>query len=479
MTDGVVLCVVVVLAMATLTILFALYRYLAAQGVQHAFLGMILLLTLGTEYCLRPLMILASGQFGWEPSVLRPLTDSDAGGLAIASILSMVGIGALALSLTMTCRPGGWRGIPSTDTLLNGSSAGSTMSVPLSVVTVMAIIASAAVALQLGSIGGSLQGDFGRQRFTSGYSYLLVNLAGLSLVVALASLPPTTLLRWRTRSLLVGSYIAFAGTHFLVLGGRAEIIIVTISALMITTARLGRPRKGTLVAVLSLATILLGLQRVSTREAFAPENRDASPLSLAVESLRDPLALVTKYDVSAYDKLVMLEDAGGELGYGETYLAALATPVPGKASRLEGGNRVFTKRFLPSRYERGVTYEGMSMFGEARYNFGWIGPPLVGVLAGWAYGALVRRAKRGDKWLLTLSLAAGLFPGLIRADALNTAALGGSLIAFTLLISGVVTRRQSRRSGPLPAASIAGERGPSPGFGDHQGRREARVLLSG
>jgi hypothetical protein len=320
------------------------------------------------------------------------------------------------------------------------------MSVPLSLATAVAVVVSTAVALQLGRFGGSFEGDFGRQNVGSGYIYLFVNLAGISALVAIASLPLASLARWRTRLLLAGSYGIFVAIHSLVLGGRAEIIIVTIAVLVVTTARLGRPRKTVLLVTLLLATLALGVYRLTTREVFAVPMGE-SKLSLAVESLKDPLGLVTRYDVSAYDKLVLLEEVQPNLRYGDTYLAALLSPIPGtEALAPEGGNRQFTEEFIPKRYQRGVTYEGVSMFGEARLNFGWLGVPIAGALAGYMYGWFIRRATTDRQWMLIVAMAGGVFPSLIRADALNTAALGASLTVFTLVVSAVVTRQQRQHA---------------------------------
>lgn len=458
MTDVVVAVVVVVCALTVMAISMGLYAFLARQSLSLAFVGMVFVVTLGTEYCLRPFQILSSGEFGWEPSIVRPLATVEPDALALASIVSVVGVALFALFVRLPS--GSLNGRRSSASEADSPAThGSTMSVPLGLATIVAVVASSAIALQLGRLGGSLEGEFGRQNIGSGYTYLLVNLAGLSALVALVTLPRSTLLRRRTRVLLLASYGAFVAIHFLVLGGRAEIIIVTVAILVVGTARLRRPRKPVLVAILLLATVALGIHRVTTREVFG-EPAGTSKVSLAVASLQDPLALVTRYDVSAYDKLVLLEEVQPPLLYGETYLAALLSPLPGRdISTLEGGNRQFTKEFIPDRYERGVTYEGVSMLGEARLNFGWLGPPLVAALAGLAYGQLVRHAHRGRRWLLTLALATGIFPSLIRADALNTAALGGSLIVFTLLISAMVTRHQGQRAhggAPRIRAGIGG-----------------------
>lgn len=447
MTDVVTAVVIVWCALVNLAILVRLYAGLARKGLFAAFLGMVFVATMGTEYSLRPLQILSSGLFGWEPSIVRPLAEVEPDALALASVFSVIGVALFSFSvLRASSTNRGGRTPLSKVAEATVSSTSSSMKVPLGVATLLAIIASGAIALQLGRIGGSLEGEFGRQNIGSGYTYLFVNLAGLSALVAMVTLPNRVLSRWRTRILLAGSYLAFVAIHLLILGGRAEIIIVSIALLLVMTARRSRPGKPVLIAILVLATLALGIYRVTTRESFA-NDVGRSRVSMAAAALQDPLALITRYDVSAYDKLVLLEEVQPKLRYGKTYAAALLAPLPMKdLTTLEGGNRQFTRKFIPERYRRGVTYEGISMLGEARFNFGWLGPPIVAGLAGFGYGRLVRRAREHRRWLLTLSLAAGIFPSLVRADALNTAALGGSLIVFTLVISALVIRHRNQPS---------------------------------
>ncbi len=428
-------------AVAIAVVLVCLYRFLARRGRAAGFVGMVIVATLGTEYCLRPFQILASGEFGWEPSVVRPLADVKPDALVGAGILSLAGVASFAfflihpwISVHSSPREVGPQAAPT-------PSGGSRLSLPVGVAAGIGVAISAFVALQLGRIGGSFEGEFGRQNLGSGYAYLFVNLAGTISLVALASLPVRSLHRRRIRLLLVSSYLIFVSIHLLVLGGRAEIIIVSIAILVVTTARLQRPSKPILVTILLLSTVALSLYRVTTRETFdAPSN--SSETSLAITALQDPLGLLTRYDVSAFDKLVLLEQDRPTLRFGSTYAAALLAAIPAaSATSLQGGNREFTQQFIPERYARDVTFEGVSMFGEAHFNLGRWGVPVAGGLAGYAFGVLIRRAS-DRRWMLVLAMAAGLFPSLIRADALNTASLGGSLIIFTLLISAILTRRQ-------------------------------------
>lgn len=432
--------IIIFCALANASILFRLYAFLARRGRAAAFLGMVFVATLGIEYCLRPLQIVSSHEFGWEPSIVRSLDTINPDALALASVLSLAGVGAFAMSVVLPWSSNAMRRAPSS--LLSSSEDAGTSSirVSLGITSLVAILLSGAVALQLGRIGGSFAGEFGRQNIGSGYVYLFVNLAGISALVALASLPLRSLARWRTILTLSVSYIAFVAIHSFILGGRAEVIIVTIAALVVTTARLGRPRMPALVVILVCAVLASGLYRVVTRDPVSL-SAGTPRLSLALSSLQDPLALVTRYDVSAYDKLVLLELNPPELRNGSTYLAALLAPIPGTEGLApEGGNRQFTRDFIPTRYRRAVTYEGISMLGEARYNFGWVGPPIAAGFAGYMYGFFVRRAREDRRWLLILAMAAGVFPSLIRADALNTAALGVSLTIFALLVSAVMTR---------------------------------------
>lgn len=461
MGDQAAIFIVVFCAVAIAVVLVCLYRFLARRGRAAGFVGMVIVATLGTEYCLRPVQILASEEFGWEPSIVRPLADVKPDALVSAGMLSLAGAASFAFFLILP-----WISVHSSPREVGRQaaptlSAGSRLVLPVGVTAVIGVAISAFVALQLGRIGGSFEGEFGRQNLGSGYAYLFVNLAGIVSLVALASLPIRTLHRSRIRLLLVSSYLIFVSIHLLVLGGRAEIIIVSIAILVVTTARLQRPSRPVLVAILLLSTVVFSLYRLTTRETFdAPSN--SSMTSLAITALQDPLGLVTRYDISAFDKLVLLEEDRPTLRFGSTYAAALLAPIPGASTTsLEGGNREFTRQFIPERYARDITFEGVSMFGEAHLNLGRWGVPVAGGLAGYAFGALIRRAS-DRRWMLVLAMAVGLFPSLIRADALNTASLGGSLIIFTLFISAVFTRRQfadsarSRRTEP-------GRQGPKAG----------------
>jgi hypothetical protein len=236
MGDPVAVFIVVFCALAIAVILACLYRYLARRGPAAGFLGMVFVATLGTEYCLRPFQILSSGEFGWEPSVVRPLVDIDPDALLRAGILSLVGVAAFAACLVVPwgslrrARPSSGAPAPAP------STGGSRFSLPLGATTAMAVVVSAYVALQLGRIGGSFEGEFGRQNLGSGYVYLLVNLAGIIALVALSSLPLRALHRRQIRILLACSYLIFMGIHILVLGGRAEIIIVSIAILVVMAA---------------------------------------------------------------------------------------------------------------------------------------------------------------------------------------------------------------------------------------------------
>lgn len=468
MSDPFVVVTTVLVCLANLGILLACYRHLSRFGAASAFLGLIVFATWATEYALRPIGVMAEGEFGREAGFLRYLQEVSPGALTDANLVSLASTGAFAIGLVVSFHGGSRKPATSRPGLApravisvrprQRASLTRRLRLPVAPLLALAVFASAVVALRLGTLGGALNGEFGRLN-SNGLLYLLVNMVGLVLLVALVSMQPDVMARRSSRRALVASYLVFVAIHLLVLGGRAEIIIVTIAAVMIMTERFGRPRRRTLMIGLVGATLLLGVQRVATREALAPENRQTSRITLALRSLTDPLALVTRYDVSAYDKLVLLEEADPSLAGGTTYLAAVGVPAPGSTVQgPEGGNRAFTRLFIPARYERDVTFEGISMLGEARYNFGWIGPPLVAALAGGLLGGLLRRSRRSGKWQLTSALVVGLFPSLVRADAVNTAALGGSLVILTLTLLALATRSsllQHRYLNPAPVPSYA------------------------
>ena len=450
MSDSFVVVTTVLVALANLGLVVACYRHLSRFGAASAFMGLIVVATWATEYTLRPIGILADGEFGREAGFLRYLQEVSPSAITDANFVSLASTAALAIGLIVSFHGGARKAIAPNTGRVPGEviplqrPAPATLTrrlrLPVAPLLAFAVIASVAVALRLGTLGGALNGEFGRLN-SNGLLYLLVNMVGLVVLVALVSMQAEVLARSSSRRALAASYLIFVAIHLLVLGGRAEIIIVTIAAVMITTERFGRPGRRTLLIGLVVATMLLGVQRVATRESLAPENRQTPRVTLALRSLSDPLALVTRYDVSAYDKLVLLEEADPALAGGATYLAAVGAPAPGSTLQgPEGGNRAFTRLFIPARYERDVTFEGISMLGEARYNFGWIGAPLLAALAGGLVGGLLRRSRRSEKWQLTSALVVGLFPSLVRADAVNTAALGGSLVVLTLTLLALATR---------------------------------------
>jgi hypothetical protein len=458
MPDPVAAVSIAAVALANLGMLCVAYRRLSRTGLTGAFLGLVVLSAWGTEYVLRPITVMLDGEFGRENGYHRVLNVLDPAPVIDANIISLVSTFVFTTTLiAFHCS----RQRMVTDATQRSEAHGRRrrLRLPLIPLFGVSLLASGFAALQIGSLGGALNGQFGRQNVSSGYFFVFVNVGGLSVLVALATLPVERLRqRWTKRILALG-YLGFVALHLLVLGGRAEVIIVTIAAVMILTTRTGRPQLRTLVVGLLLATAGLGVHRVTTREAFSSEVTDKSQVELALDAIRNPLALVTRYDVTAYDKLILMEQADPALGLGSTYLPALTAPIPGAPTAgSEGGNRVFTRLFIPDRYERSVTFEGISMLGEARYNFGWIGPPMVAAFAGWALGSITRRAGRGPMWLLAGALSAGILPGVIRADAFNTVALGGSLVIFTLGLTAIATRTRLTHAGPYQA--VRGTRPP-------------------
>lgn len=452
MSEQMAVCVTGALAAGTMVVLVALYRYLARIGVVEAFFGMIIIASWGTEYALRPVSIILRGEFGREQGVLRFLRNVNPDALATAAVVAFTCTAVLAVGVALGAREpsGNTTRLRSAGPRLGGRAVRQ-MRLPLTALVIFTVAASTAAALRLGRFGGTFSGEPGRQNVESGFVYVLVNLAGLCVLIALVSLTRATLRRGKTIAVLGGAYVTFLATHLLVLGGRAEIIIVSIALVMVLQHQLGRPGKAVLAVGLIVATAGLSLYRAATRDVFADSTNDGSGLQVALSSLADPLDLVTRYDVSAYDKLILMEDVRVPLAFGTTYAATLQIPFPGIAAGLEGGNRVYTRDFIPARYRRGVTFDGISMLGEARYNFGWLGSISVAALCGLAYGWLLRRSREGGRWILVAALAAGLFPSLIRADALNSIALGGTMIVFTLVIWTAVTRRWPHRFEPRGA----------------------------
>lgn len=449
MHDPIAAIAVAACAAVVAVILLVLYRWLERRSRVAGFFGMVVVTAWGTEYVLRPFHVLSAGEFGQERGSPYVLSALDPGSLPTASLLTLVCTAILALSIAAgfgVARPRAWHRDDGSDHPAGGSQRQLRLRVPLPLLALVSLTASTAIALQAGPIGAALAGEPGRQRLGSGYAYVLVNLAGLAVLVALTAIPRHLLARRRTVAVFAVCYVAFLSLHLLVLGGRSEIVILTVALVCIVLYRTQRPRSVILWVCVVLASLGFAVYRVATREAFAPDQHGLSTADLIADSLRDPVALLTQHDVSAYDKLVMLEEAGRRPAWGRTYLAALSVPLPLPALRsLEGGNRSFTKEFVPTRYDRNVTFDGISMLGEAQFNFGKGGAVAVVALVGLAYGKLLRAAHRGGGWLVSFALGAGLFPSLLRADALNTVALGGSL----LVIAGFMYRVIRQRYGAL------------------------------
>lgn len=403
---------------------------------------------LGIEYCLRPLAVIGEGQLGWDVSSFRQLGVGDSRWLTSASYLSLLGVASFVFGLRLSFGSASNSRVqlPETEDLVRRKGMS-----PV-VLLMLALLASSSTASQYGNLGASIEGVFGRQRIGSGYLYSLVNLVAVCVIVVLAVTPRENLMRARLQLSLLLASCGFVLIHILILGGRAEILIFALGVATITFGRFRRPRLKTLAVLALLGAIGLGVLRVATREAFYLENRSTSRTQLVVDSLKNPISLITRGDVSAYDKLVMMERRPDLVGGETTYLSALAAPLPGKSSlALRSGNRVFTERFIPGRFSKGVTFEGISYLGEARFNMGWLGIPFAGVLLGTFYGWVLARSVRSSPWLIASALSLGMFPSIIRADAFNNVALAGSLSLVSLMCFYAVRRMAlGRKAGPSP-----------------------------
>lgn len=444
----------------------SLRKAMRRYGEPYAIASLVILVALGLEYCLRPLAIASSGEYGWDPESLTKVTAADAHAILDASVIGAITVlvFTIVVRIVATYRVAG---SPSAANLrradLLATRNASRTVVPLLIV---ANVVSVGLALTYGSFGQALAGNLGRENVTSGYVFSLVNLAPTAVVIVLRT---ATLEQLRTKRIRMTLWLTFAATlsvETLILGGRAEIITFATAAIVLARSRFGAPNGRRLVLAIIVAILASSVYRVASREAYYPQNYGTPRSTLIARSFENPLALITRGDISSFDKLIVISASDARLSPGSTYEAAALAPLPGKATaNHEGGNVAFTRLFLPDRFERGVTYEGVSWVGEGILNFGVLGALAVIALFGVAYGFLLRRARFGVT--VTLALALGLLPAVVRGDAFNLVALTfsiGMCVAITAVLRVVMVgtrpvempRRLTPRA-PVPRPAVAKE----------------------
>lgn len=296
------------------------------------------------------------------------------------------------------------------------------------------------LALSLADGGTAFAGTQGRQNFGSGLQYLALNLC---LVAVLGFVATTTAAGLPIQRYLLLLSFVFVGLHLSLTGSRVESVTLIIGLLVVGVYRSNEvnwKRVGLIVGATALA---LAWYRVGTREVHY--DRTISGDLQVSNDLSDPLGLVVRGDVSSFDKLLVI-DNWNLASASNTYLAIVDSAVPGRASK-PGGNMEFTRLADPVRHARGITFEGVSYFGEALMNGGWFAVAFAAIALGASLAGLDRWAlKRSPSGVFAWILVQGSLPSLLRADALNYASLYGPMMVVGLLATNAVTVRASSSS---------------------------------
>ena len=413
--------------------LLILYRYIfwaKQQDEPHSVVAIVISTVLSLEFVLRPLSIATSRTIGWDPDTTRNLVTSDGWPLAIAAVSSVLCTSAILVPVVLATRPRTAARIGKT-VLRSGKRATRVVSVRLTLL--IATATSVAVALQYGSFGDVVDGSFGRQSIGAGYVYALISAGPLAVLFALAKEGRQIVAATASKVSFVVAWLVSCSLYVLVLGGRAEVITLTVAAVVLMRWRFQWPSRGALAVGILVVVVAASLYRVSTREIYYESNDQLTASELVKSSLRDPLGAITRGDISTFDKLVVLQTGSQEPMLGETYRNGFIVPFPDFVLTAggEGGSATFTRLYIPRRYLLGTTYEGVSLPGEGMLNFGLLGGPGACLAWGMACGAILRRSQRFG---LALPLVVGLFPTVFRSDFANAAALTAALTVASLAV---------------------------------------------
>lgn len=421
--------------------------------------GLLLAALFGLEYMLRPLYIYDRGEIGWDPGTFTPVA---AGGDSFSSALVLA---TMAISV-LTCAFAATRYLRTNRAALHhlgsaghtGPWRGATL---WTVSTAALIVVSAVLASRAADGGSAFSGDFGRQNFATGYAYFAVNLpmtAILSGLVLAHSHGEKIWARRPRRLLALG--IPFIAVHTLWTGGRNESIALLVGVSMLGLLQASKIRLRYLVVGAAISILALASYRVSTREVLY--SGELQEISLVSEISQDPIGVIVRGDVSSFDKLYILHRTGETNLGGATYVSASTILLPGFADA-DGGNQVLTRIADPDRYDRGVTFEGVSYFAEAYLSFGRAGLLIAAAALGVAAGVLDRWARTARlSGLFVWAMFQGALPTLIRADAENYVAafaphfvLGVGLLLLlqrrTVALPEAIHPSWPSRPGELPA----------------------------
>ena len=381
------------------------------------------------EYPLRALYLAGRESIGWDDTSLRDI-EAWSSGVQLYAIFLPVALVCVVLGYI---RP---QGLPAPRT--SGFDRRYRLPGWLLPTTLCFGALSLYLAAGLASGQSVASGEFGRSQFGSGYSYLLLNIVAVLVLVVFGIERLSAGELTRKGALLAYSALAlFVVAHLFFTGGRHEVVAALLGVLVLRVVGVTRFRPGRLALAGLILVGALSSYRIATRETLYADNSDKHVGALLADSISDPIGSLMRGDVSGTDKLILTLERDDIRLSGGTYLAALQAPVPG-TSTVDGGNRAFTKIFDRERYDRARTYEGASYFGEAVLNFGVPGLLMAGYVLGSWLRFLDRLARSGQLVGIVLwALMCGGLPTLLRADALNFAASYGPL---ALLCMGVSSR---------------------------------------
>ncbi len=413
--------------------------------------GLVIALLFSLEYALRPLYILDRGEIGWDPGTFAPMTPDDpsfsfaliTSTAAIALFTATFGLFRLLaqdVSPTGHARPinhiTSWRNARSW-TLLTG----------------LILTVSALIARQASGDGSAFSGSFGRQNFTSGYTYLLVNIPMTAILAGLVVAHYRGERVWDKKPRRLAALgLPFVAIHALWTGGRNDSIAFLLGISMIALLQAPRIKLRYLVAVTAVAVLTLASYRISTREVLY--SGELKQISLVSEITEDPLGVVVRGDISSFDKIYVLRQARSSNNGASTYFSALTILLPG-FEKSDGGNQVLTRIADPDRYERGRTFEGSSYFGEAFLSFGLFGVALSAIGLAICSSAVDRWARRESlSSLFIWALYQGSIPSLLRSDAENYVAAFAPHLLFGAGLLLFVQKRANRMAPADPVAKV-------------------------
>lgn len=354
------------------------------------------------EYALRPSAILLEGVWGWNARTRQSLNGFE-GEFIYGALGAITFALAIVLAYVMARKSPGqarsdltWSGVP----VLALVVAGGLLTV---------------VVLESGSVSAGMQQ--GRVSISSGPILALTYAPVAAVLLTCIVAPPKAMSGTAGLRLSVYALVG-VGATLLFVGGRAELVVLSLACFTALNYRgLLQINRRVLLIGLLLFGVLVGF-RTLARDNFDASRQTSSSPGIISEVLGG--------DVGGFDKLMLLSSESDLLSprwQGATYIDALRQVLLlDRGDRgIRGGNARFTAEFLPYRYATSPTREGITLFGEAVLNLGWVGATLFVGLLGGLLGLLVNAARSLNTMAIAaVSVIVGRMPGIIRGDALNS-----------------------------------------------------------